>query len=124
MAVVEPVSDLHFAEVGVVYNPNDKTEDIQKILDEGMERLTRMGLSAEARLEKGLPAERITVVAQEIMADLVVVGHHKQGMLARWLRGSVTTALSDSLNCSLLVARLEISDDVLFKAAAAVSPDQ
>lgn len=117
LAVVEPLADLYYADASAVYIPPDKTGDFQKILDEGMERLTRMGLKPQARLESGLPAERISAVAQEIMADLVVVGHHKQGVMARWLRGSVTTSLSNSLNCSLLVARLEISDDMLFKTA-------
>ncbi|WP_138935241.1 universal stress protein [Roseovarius arcticus] len=124
LAVVEPVPDHFYGGEGAVYIPPDKTDDIQKILDEGLERLARMGLSAEARLETGRPAEWIAVVAQETMADLVVVGHHKLGVLERWLRGSVTKLLSDNLTCSLLVARLEISDDDLFKATAAVSPDQ
>src|SRR5690606_16677840 len=109
MAVVEPLSDLSYAGEGAIYIPQDNVKNIQEILGEGMERLSRMGLSAEARLETGRPAEQITDVAQEIKADLVVVGHHKQGVMERWLRGSVTKFLSDSLNCSLLVARLEIS---------------
>ena len=120
MAVVDPSIGLAFADPVAGYVPMenvDKSEDVQKILDEGAERLTRMGLTHQARLETGLPAERIAAVAGEIAADLVVVGHHKQGMMARWLRGSVTTSLTDSLNCSLLVARLEISDESLFGGA-------
>ncbi|MEO9779053.1 MAG: universal stress protein [Sedimentitalea sp.] len=124
LAVVEPVFDPYLAgEVGA-YSQRETAGDLKKILDEGRERLSRMGLSAEVRLEMGPAAERITFVAQEILADLVVVGHHKQGMMARWLRGSVTTSLSDSLNCSLLVARLEITDDDLFKAAETNSSNQ
>jgi nucleotide-binding universal stress UspA family protein len=118
MAVVEPMADVYVGELTPVYLPNDKTPEVQKTLDEGMERLRRMGLAPESRLEKGPPVECITKIAAEVQADLVVVGHHKQGALARWLKGSVTTALSNSLSCSLLVARLEISDDVLFAGAA------
>jgi nucleotide-binding universal stress UspA family protein len=114
MAVVEPTLEMIAGDGSAVYIPPDRTEDFQKILDEGMARLNRMGLVPEARLETGEPADRIFRAAQEIAADLVVVGHHKQGAMARWLRGSVTTSLSDTLNCSLLVARLEISDEVLF----------
>lgn len=121
VAVVEPASEVYTGDLGAVYFPDDKTEDFQKILDEGTARLRRMGLVPEARLEKGQPVERITSIAQEVGADLVVVGHHKQGALARWLKGSVTTSLSDSLSCSLLVARLEISDEELFGAAGARS---
>lgn len=73
-----------------------------------------MGLVPEARLEKEQPVERITSIAQEVSAELVVVGHHLEGALARWLNGSATTSLSDTLSCSLLAARLEISDEVKF----------
>ena len=114
MAVVEYDPAIYAGDGSGVYLAPDRTDDVRKILDEGVARLIRMGFAPDARLERGLPAERITSVANEIAADLVVVGHHKQGALARWLVGSVTTSLSDSLNCSLLVARLEISDEVLF----------
>ncbi len=96
------------------YVPPDQTESFQRILDEGTARLTRMGLKHEARLEHGQPGERITAVAREISADLVVVGHRRQGVVAGWLLGSVTSDLTNSLPCSLLVARKEISDEELF----------
>lgn len=37
----------------------------------------------------------------------------------RWLNPSVTAALADRLQCSLLAAKHEISDDELFAAAEA-----
>lgn len=121
LAVVDPVDALlpMAGIAGVYVEPvqQDRAEDFQKILDEGFERLTRMGLSPETRLEKGDPAERITATAKDVGADLVVVGHHKRGMVARWLIGSVAATLSDNLECSLLVARHEISEDVLFGKA-------
>lgn len=116
VAVVEFASEIYASDFGGAYASPDKTTDVQNILDEGMERLKRMGLAPEVRLERGAPSERITSVAKEVGADLVVVGHHKQGALARWLKGSVTTDLSNSVSCSLLIARLEVSDDVLFSA--------
>lgn len=122
VAVVEPVPDLYPSDFGAVYASSyasaDKTPEVQKILDDGLERLKRMGFTPEARLERGSPAERITSVAAEVDADLVVVGHHKQGALARWLNGSVTTDLSNSLSCSLLVGRLEVAEEALFSASA------
>ena len=119
MAVVEPSVAYGTAiDPGVSYLPPERTEDFQSILDEGVARLNRMGLLPEARLETGLPVDRITAVATEIAADLVVVGHQKQGVMARWLLGSVTASLSDSLTCSLLVAQMEISDEALFGPSA------
>ena len=118
MAVVDPTIGLGLSVDPVgVYIPPDQTASYQKILDEGAERLTRMKLSHEARLERGQPAERITAVAKEISADLVVVGHLRQGIVAGWLLGSVTSDLTNSLTCSLLVARMEISDEILFGGA-------
>lgn len=114
VAVVEPATNIVVGDAGSVYLPPDKTEDVQKILDEGKARLVRMGFAPEVRLETGQPTDRICSVAEEIGADLVVVGHHKQGAMARWLLGSVTASLSDKLKCSLLVARLDVSEDALF----------
>lgn len=114
LAVVEHSSEVYVGDVSTVYVSPDRTDEVRQVLDEGAARLVRMGLAHETRLETGAAAERIASVAHEIGADLVVVGHHKQGVMARWLLGSVTTSLSDSLNCSLLVARLEISDEMLF----------
>lgn len=103
------------------YLPPDDTAAYQKILDDGVARLTRLGLRHAARLEYGPPAERIAAVAREIAADLVVVGHRPQGLVAGWLLGSVTSDLTNSLTCSLLVARMEISDEVLFGTGQAAS---
>jgi nucleotide-binding universal stress UspA family protein len=115
MAVVEEVFSLGLSVDPIsAYVPPDQTASFQRVLDEGIERLTRMGLSHDARLERGQPTERISAVAREISADLVVVGHRRQGVVAGWLLGSVTADLTNSLPCSLLVARKEISDEVLF----------
>jgi nucleotide-binding universal stress UspA family protein len=117
VAVVEFASDFYVGDFGAMHASVDKTPDVQRVLEEGVERLKRMGLVPTARLERGAPSERITSVAKEVSADLVVVGHHKQGAIARWLMGSVTTDLSNSLSCSLLVARLEVSEEVLFSTS-------
>ncbi len=94
--------------------PTYQTEDFKKVLDEGVVRLTRLGLVHTALLREGDPVTCIVDVANEVGADLVVVGHHKQGALARWLVGSVTASLIDRLNCSLLTGRLEVSEEDLF----------
>ncbi len=120
LAVVDPAAGLSMAVDPVAgYLPLQEEVNYQAILDEGVARLKRMGLTPEARLETGHPAERIVAVANDIGADLVVVGHLKQGVMARWLHGSVTAALSDGLDCSLLIARQEIPDQVLFGSTAA-----
>ena len=119
LAVVDLSSAIGLApDPAALYFPPDETETYQKILDEGVERLKRMGMTPNARLERGQPADRITAVSVEIGADLVVVGHQRQGAVARWLLGSVTSDLSDILGCSLLVAKMELSDEELFGPTA------
>lgn len=118
MAVVEPKPEVYVGDFGTVLPPDDRSADVKRVLDEGMDRLIRMGLTPEARLEIGDAAERIRSIAQEVGADLVVVGHHKQGALARWLLGSVTTTLGNTLGCSLLIARHDIPDSMLFPTQA------
>ena len=82
-----------------------QTEDYQSVLNEGLEQLKQMGLVPVGQLEIGEPVDCITDVAAEIGADLVVVGHHRQNLVGRWPLGSVTEALIDKLDCSLLAAR-------------------
>jgi hypothetical protein len=81
------------------------------ILAEGVERLKAMGFSPTARLGMGAAGQEIAGVAEEIGANLVVVGHRPTGPLAPWWFGSVGTYLIKHLRCSVLVAQTEISDD-------------
>ncbi|MBV1927380.1 MAG: universal stress protein [Rhodobacteraceae bacterium] len=87
-----------------------QSEDYNNVLEEGLEHLRQMGLSPQGRLENGEPVERIVATATAIGADLVVVGHHRQNLVGRWLLGSVTEALIDKLDCSLLAARSNLAD--------------
>jgi nucleotide-binding universal stress UspA family protein len=115
MAVVNPNAEYYaMADPSGVYLAPDWQQELRAILDEGAERLKRMGFNPEVRLETGSPEARIIAVASEVGADLVVVGHRKQGALSRWLLGSVTAALTDGLHCSLLAAQLEVPDEMLF----------
>ena len=117
MAVVETETVVPtVGDLGVVYTPRDQTEDFKRVLDEGAQRLTRLALGHSTLLRTGDPGACILSAATEVGADLVVIGHHRQGRLARWLNGSVTAFLIDRLECSLLIARHEISDEVLFNS--------
>ena len=86
-------------------------ENYKATLAEGVERLKALGFSPVARLETGDPGQKIADVAEEIGAQLVVVGHRPQGPLARWWFGSVGSYLVKRLRCSVLVGQTEISDD-------------
>lgn len=114
LAVVDVTVGITMAGLGGPGGAVYRTEDYQAILDEGAERLRRMGLAPRTFLETGEPVDRIVAIAKQVGADLVVVGHHPESMINRWLLGSVTTALNDRLTCSLLAARHDIPDEMLF----------
>ena len=114
LAVVEPSFVTFAMDVGVTYVPADQKAEHQKVLDEGSERLTRLGLTHRTMLETGDPATCIARVAKDCGADLVVVGHHKTGRLARWLQEPVTSSLVELLECSVLSGKVDVTDDMLF----------
>jgi nucleotide-binding universal stress UspA family protein len=111
LAVVENAPALATLEGGVGISIDDQITAYKEILAEGVERLRTMGFAPTARLGIGAAGEQIAGVAEEIGANLVVVGHRPTGPLARWWFGSVGTFLTDRLRCSVLVAQTEISDD-------------
>lgn len=110
LAVVE-TSSRSSLEGGVLISMGEKTSAYEAILKEGVERLKTMGFSPTARLGMGDAGKEIAGVAEEIGADLVVVGYRPTSPVARWWFGSVGTYLIEHLECSVLVARTEIGDD-------------
>jgi nucleotide-binding universal stress UspA family protein len=110
LAVVEPSFGATL-EGGVMVPIDDQIATYQAILDEGVRRLQAIGFSPTARLGMGAAGQEIAGVAEEIGANLVVVGHRPTGPLARWWFGSVGSYLIKHLRCSVLVAQTEICDD-------------
>jgi len=110
LAVVE-ITSVASLEGGLAIPIDEQIANYQAILSEGVERLKALGFSPTARLGMGAAGQEIAKVAEEIGANLVVVGHRPTGPLARWWFGSVGTYLVKHLRCSVLVAQTEISDD-------------
>jgi nucleotide-binding universal stress UspA family protein len=110
LAVVE-LNSVASLEGGLAIPFDEQIANYKAILEEGAERLKALGFSPTARLGMGAAGQEIAQVAEEIGANLVVVGHRPTGPLARWWFGSVGTYLVKHLRCSVLVAQTEISDD-------------
>ena len=70
------------------------------------EELTRAGMHARAEERTGDPAEQIVLSAIEREADLIVVGSHGRGGLARLVIGSVARSVLVHAPCSVLIARI------------------
>ena len=119
-AVVETVAGNALAQGADASVLAHQQADFKTILDEGHHRLAAMGLVPEIRMEVGEPVGKITSVAAETGADLVVVGHHQQGLWTRWMSRSVAAGLSDALGCSLLLAQKVVKESELSTKAEQV----
>ncbi|MFN4283123.1 MAG: universal stress protein [Alphaproteobacteria bacterium] len=84
--------------------PWEEREAISKVLMEGAESLRKMGLAVETFLRVGSPTEQIDLVAREVDADLIVIGHRDRTPFARWWGGSVGMSLLGHAHCSILIA--------------------
>jgi len=80
------------------------TDDCTRILSEGSTWLQARGIIAQHHIALGHPIDVIPRVAAQLKVDLVVVGHTQRRRWGRWWAGSENLALSDRLDCSLLIA--------------------
>ncbi|MGH8327118.1 MAG: universal stress protein, partial [Steroidobacteraceae bacterium] len=92
-------------------------DEYQRVLEEGTARLRQLGFEAvSSKLVIGEAAKEIGAYANQIGADLVIVGHRRQSAFGRWWSGPSGAYLVDHIGCSLLVCRNIMSDDA-FTAA-------
>ncbi len=66
-------------------------------------RLRSDGIEAQAMLVKGDPAKLIVEKAEELGAELIVVGSHGHGLLRKVLLGSVSEAVIRHARCNVMV---------------------
>src|SRR5215204_2178097 len=88
----------------------DESEELTKrgqgLLDEQVRKIEVAGGSvAQAHLGIGKPEEEITALAEEIGADLIVVGSRGLGGIRRALMGSVSDSVVRHAHCPVLVVR-------------------
>ena len=89
------------------YSPggdSDEKARYQEVLDQGVSRLRAAGLDVRGEVVTGTPIDEIVRVAQQVRADLIVLGHkHLESWAARWWRGSISKSLIEVAPCSVLV---------------------
>ncbi|MEX3759910.1 universal stress protein [Paraburkholderia phenoliruptrix] len=79
------------------------SDSVKSVLDEGLKKLAAKGIHATGHFAIGDPLDQIPHFAKELNVDLIVVGHHKAGRLARWWGGRTDGLLLDRVSCSVLV---------------------
>ena len=90
------------ATLGDVYEADERIR--AELVDEAHRRSQSTGVTIDVVTRKGRPAQELISVAEEVDADLIVVGHRGHGGAASWI-GSVTNEVVHSARCSVLVVR-------------------
>jgi nucleotide-binding universal stress UspA family protein len=122
LAVVPESPGMRVAEGAYAGAMAHQDDTYKTLLEEAVRGLGGFGLHVKGKLVRGEPAQEIAAYAREIKADLVVVGHRKQNLLQRWWSGPNGAYLTDYLNCSLLIAKADISMET-FRAAMGEEPE-
>lgn len=90
-------------------------DEHNEILQEGLARAKEFGLTLTGKVVRGEPVEEIKAWANKLAVDLVVVGHRKRSLIERWWSGPSHSILSDQLDCSLLISRNTVPDELMLQ---------
>lgn len=83
-------------------------EEARRLLEAEAERVRRCGGAvAAAHLREGRPPEEIVALAEELDADLIVIGSRGLGPVKRLVTGSVSEGVAAHAPCPVLVMRGE-----------------
>jgi nucleotide-binding universal stress UspA family protein len=80
-------------------------EEAQDRMKSVTDRLTRINYSSQAKVGMGDPAFAILEQAKASQADIILMGTHGRGGLARFLVGSVSNSVLHQADCPVLIVR-------------------
>jgi nucleotide-binding universal stress UspA family protein len=80
-------------------------EDVNLILDSAAAEARKEGVEVQTHPVEGDPGEAILNVAEEVNADLIVVGNKGMTGARRFLLGSVPNNISHHAPCSVMIVR-------------------
>ena len=123
LSVLPPLADVQAADGIYTDVVGQQIDTYKTLLERGVAVARQLGLEPQSKLAIGEPAPQIGAFAKEIKADLVVIGHRRQNALERWWSGATGAYVSDHVNCTVLIASNEISDEA-FRAEMADSAAQ
>lgn len=109
-------AELHLVAVGRVPEYAETQDEVDeareqaetfygKRIEEAEALLKARGVSAKTQVVFGKPSEQILRVAEEVRADLIVLGAHPKSALRRRLLGATADKVVDHAECSVLVVR-------------------
>jgi len=83
----------------------DAKHEAQSLVKRATDKLTHSGHEVFSEVQMGSPKKAIPEYAKQWGADLVMVGAHGQGALARFFLGSVAHAVLRTATCSVEIVR-------------------
>ena len=86
-------------------DPSDPPEHHREELEHARAFLSGRGLEAELRLATGDPADAIVELADEVGADLIVVGTREPKLVSHVLGLSVSGTVKRKAHCDVLIVR-------------------
>jgi nucleotide-binding universal stress UspA family protein len=97
-----PVADRHLPEEANARMAQFLRDQGRAEADRFLERSTRARARVHVRLSPGAPGEQIVHRAQELVADLIVMGTHGWSGVVRWMLGSVAHHVIQTAPCPVL----------------------
>jgi len=79
--------------------------EANNLLEDARQHLKELGIPAQGHFVQGAVVEQIVLLAKQIDADLVVMGHRYVSGLRRLLERSAAKALIDESPCSVMIVR-------------------
>jgi len=76
-----------------------------RIMDEAVRNLSQKGLTAISHIEFGKPGDVILRIAEDLRADLVILGTNPHSALRRRFLGATVDKVIDHAHCSVMVIK-------------------
>jgi nucleotide-binding universal stress UspA family protein len=110
VSAYEPVTSQRLREEARQVPPDlqwmiNRRADVDATLDRATERARGAGVAAQVYAREGDPADAILDVAEELGADLIVVGNKGMTGAKRFLLGSVPNKVSHHAPCAVMIIR-------------------
>jgi nucleotide-binding universal stress UspA family protein len=110
VSAYEPVSSLRLREEARQAPPDlqwmiNRRADVDATLGQAADRARDGGVTPQTHAREGDPADAILDVAEELAADLIVVGNRGMTGAKRFLLGSVPNRVSHHAPCAVMIIR-------------------
>lgn len=92
------------AAIDLVEAEDQQRAEAEELLVHALMRTDTGGLKVTTQARTGDPAEAILSAAEEVDADLIVVGNRGMGGMSRFLLGSVPNRVAHHAPCAVLIA--------------------